>query len=111
MARAEAEWAAWRDSWGKAARLLSLPPDAPPELGNTALALWGTIDAANRIFAPTETELAWAGKIIDAFKEARAKGAGVVVVDGKLVEQLHVDMAERIIALAERIATLAKEAE
>jgi len=67
-----------------------------------------TIDAANRIFAPAETELAWAGKIIAAFKEARAKGAGVVVVDGKLVEQLHVDMAERTVALAARITALEK---
>ncbi len=67
-----------------------------------------TIDAANRIFAPAETELAWAGKIIAAFKEARVKGAGVVVVDGKLVEQLHVDMAERTLALAARITALEK---
>jgi citrate lyase subunit beta/citryl-CoA lyase len=63
-----------------------------------------TIDAANRIFAPTEAELTWARKIIEAFTKARAKGAGGVVVDGKLVEQLHVEMAERTVALAERIA-------
>ena len=69
-----------------------------------------TIDAANRAFAPAEAELAWARKIIDAFQEARAKGAGVVVVDGKLVEQLHVDMAERTVALAGQIAALAGEA-
>lgn len=68
-----------------------------------------TIDAANRAFAPAEAELAWARKIIDAFQEARAQGAGVVVVDGKLVEQLHVDMAERTVALAGQIAALAKE--
>lgn len=65
-----------------------------------------TIGAANRIFAPAEAELAWANKIIAAFQEARAKGAGVVVVDGKLVEQLHVEMAERSIALATQIAAL-----
>ena len=65
-----------------------------------------TIGAANRAFAPAEAELAWAGKIIAAFAEARAKGAGVVVVDGKLVEQLHVEMAERTVALAEQIGVL-----
>jgi citrate lyase subunit beta/citryl-CoA lyase len=69
-----------------------------------------TIDAANRFFAPTGAELAWARKIIDAFREARAQGAGVVVVDGKLVEQLHVEMAERTVALAEQIAILDAEA-
>lgn len=62
-----------------------------------------TIGTANRIFAPAEAELAWAHKIIAAFAEARAKGAGVVVVDGKLVEQLHVEMAERTVALADQI--------
>jgi citrate lyase subunit beta/citryl-CoA lyase len=65
-----------------------------------------TIEAANRIFAPSETELAWSRKLIAAFAEARAKGAGVAVVDGKLVEQLHVDNAERTVALADRIAAL-----
>lgn len=69
-----------------------------------------TIDAANRIFAPSEAELAWAEKIIAAFAEARAQGAGVAVVDGKLVEQLHVDMAERTTALARQIAALADAA-
>ena len=63
-----------------------------------------TIAAANSIFAPSAAELAWAEKIIAAFAEARASGAGVVVVDGKLVEQLHVDMAERTVALARQIA-------
>jgi len=67
-----------------------------------------TIDIANRIFAPADVELAWANKIIAAFQEARAKGAGVVVVDGKLVEQLHVEMAERTVALAGQIAALTK---
>ncbi len=65
-----------------------------------------TIETANRVFAPAEAELAWAHKIIAAFAEARAKGAGVVVVDGKLVEQLHVEMAERTVALADQIGVL-----
>jgi citrate lyase subunit beta/citryl-CoA lyase len=67
-----------------------------------------TIDIANRIFAPDEAELAWANKIIAAFGEARTKGAGVVVVDGKLVEQLHVEMAERTVTLAGQIAALSQ---
>lgn len=67
-----------------------------------------TIDAANEIFAPSGTELAWAAKITAAYEEAKAKGAGVVVVEGKLVEQLHVDAARRTLALAEQIAALAQ---
>ena len=69
-----------------------------------------TIAAANRIFAPSEAELAWAEKTIAAFADARARGAGVALLDGRLVEQLHVDMAERTLALARRIAVLERDA-
>ncbi len=65
-----------------------------------------TIDAANRVFAPTEKEIAWSQKIIAAHAEAAAEGKGVVVVDGKLVENLHVENAKRIVRLAEQIAAL-----
>lgn len=61
------------------------------------------IDAANRAFAPSEEEVERARKIIDAWKAARAEGKGVVVVDGRLVENLHVAMAERTLALHEAI--------
>jgi citrate lyase subunit beta/citryl-CoA lyase len=65
-----------------------------------------TIAAANQAFAPTETEIAWSRKVIAAYGEAQAAGAGVVVVDGKLVEQLHVDNARRLVALAEQIQAM-----
>lgn len=65
-----------------------------------------TIDAANRVFAPSEKEIAWSQKIIAAHAEAAAEGKGVVVVDGKLVENLHVENAKRIVRLAEQIAAL-----
>jgi citrate lyase subunit beta/citryl-CoA lyase len=68
-----------------------------------------TIDTANAIFAPSAAELAWAEKIIAAFDQARAEGAGVVVVDGKLVEQLHVDAARRAVTLAGRIRLLSDQ--
>ncbi|MBI2236745.1 MAG: CoA ester lyase [Magnetospirillum sp.] len=63
-----------------------------------------TIEAANRVFAPSEAEIAWSRKIIAAHAEASAAGKGVVVVDGRLVENLHVENARRIVALAEQIA-------
>jgi citrate lyase subunit beta/citryl-CoA lyase len=62
------------------------------------------IDPANRIFAPTGEELAAAHRIVAAHAEAVAAGRGVTVVDGRLVEALHVAEAERLLALAERIA-------
>lgn len=68
-----------------------------------------TIDAANRVFAPSEKEIAWSQKIIAAHAEAAAEGKGVVVVDGKLVENLHVENAKRIVRLADQIAELSAD--
>jgi len=59
---------------------------------------------ANEVFAPSEEELRLSRRIIDAYAEAEAEGKGVVLVDGKLIERLHVDHAKRVVALAEAIA-------
>jgi citrate lyase subunit beta/citryl-CoA lyase len=64
------------------------------------------VDGANKAFAPSPDEVAWSKKIIAAHAEAEAKGEGVVLVDGKLIENLHVENAQRLVALAERIAEL-----
>ncbi len=66
-----------------------------------------TIDAANRVFAPAAGDIEWSKKIIAAHAEATAAGKGVVVVDGKLIENLHVENARRIVALADQIAAMA----
>lgn len=68
-----------------------------------------TIEAANRVFAPSEKEIEWSQKIIAAHTEASAAGKGVVVVDGKLIENLHVENARRIVALSEQIAAMAAD--
>jgi citrate lyase subunit beta/citryl-CoA lyase len=60
--------------------------------------------AANEVFAPSEEELRLSRRIIDAYAQAEAEGKGVVLVDGKLIERLHVDHAKRVVALAEAIA-------
>ena len=62
-----------------------------------------TIDKANEIFAPSAEEIAWSEKIIAAHGDATKAGQGVVVVDGKLIENLHVEEARRIVALAAMI--------
>ncbi len=64
------------------------------------------IAAANHAFAPSASEIAWGRKIIAAHAEAEARGEGVVLVDGKLIENLHVAGAARLVATAERIAEL-----
>lgn len=63
-----------------------------------------TIEIANRIFAPSPEDLEQARKIIEAHAEASAQGRGVVVVDGRLVENLHVENAHRLVALEQAIA-------
>jgi citrate lyase subunit beta/citryl-CoA lyase len=63
--------------------------------------------AANEAFAPSESEVAHSRKIIEAHAEATREGKGVVVVDGKLVENLHVANAQRLVALAESILEMA----
>jgi citrate lyase subunit beta / citryl-CoA lyase len=64
------------------------------------------IAAANSVFAASPEEVAWARRIIAAHSEAIAAGKGIVLVDGKLVENLHVRSAHRTVALAEAIASL-----
>ncbi|WP_372878202.1 HpcH/HpaI aldolase/citrate lyase family protein [Spongiibacter marinus] len=62
------------------------------------------IAAANEAFGPSEQQLAQAKKIHQAWVEAEAQGLGVVVVDGRLVESLHVDEALRILAIGDALA-------
>ena len=64
------------------------------------------IAAANAAFAPDEQAVAGAREIIEAFEQAQAEGKGVVVVKGRLVENLHVEEAKRNLALADAIAGL-----
>lgn len=63
-----------------------------------------TIEVANRVFSPAPAEVEAARRLIAAHAEAEAAGRGVVVVDGRLVEALHVAEARRLVALADAIA-------
>ncbi len=64
------------------------------------------IATANAIFAPSDAELDLARRQIDAFDSATARGEGVAVVDGKIVENLHVETARATLAKADAIAAL-----
>lgn len=61
------------------------------------------LEPCNRVFAPSEEEIERAREIIDAFEQARAQGLGVVTVGGRMIENLHVENAQRILSLAEAI--------
>ncbi len=65
------------------------------------------VDITNAAFAPSKAEVDLARRQITALDEAEAKGQGVAVVDGKIVENLHVAMAREILAKADAIETMA----
>ncbi|MCA0871005.1 CoA ester lyase [Seohaeicola saemankumensis] len=66
------------------------------------------VAGANAAFAPSDAEVDLARRQIVAFEEVEATGQGVAVVDGRIVENLHVETARSILAKAEAIAALAK---
>lgn len=64
------------------------------------------LEVANRIFAPSPDDVALAQRQIEAFERATSEGRGVAVVDGKIVENLHVATGRALLAKAEAITAL-----
>jgi citrate lyase subunit beta/citryl-CoA lyase len=62
------------------------------------------IDPANAVFSPSPDEVAQARSIIAAFDLPENQGKGVIALDGRMVERLHVDMARRTVAITDAIA-------
>ncbi len=60
----------------------------------------GQVEPCNRAFSPSEDEIERAHRVIDAFEEAERAGSGVATVDGAMIENLHVEIARRVLALA-----------
>jgi (3S)-malyl-CoA thioesterase len=67
------------------------------------------LDVANTAFTPSQAEADLARRQIAAFEECEANGQGVAVVDGKIVENLHVATARETLAKLEAIAALSTE--
>lgn len=61
------------------------------------------VPVANQVFGPTEAEIAEARAIIEAFAAPQNRGRGVITVDGRMVELLHLAEAQRVMALARAI--------
>ncbi|WP_399088710.1 HpcH/HpaI aldolase/citrate lyase family protein [Streptomyces sp. BBFR2] len=62
------------------------------------------VGPCNEVFAPSEAQVERSRRIIEAFDEAAREGRGVVTVDGRMIENLHVEDARRVLALAEAVA-------
>ncbi|MCE0534937.1 CoA ester lyase [Kineosporia rhizophila] len=61
------------------------------------------VEPCNRVFAPSAEQVAESREILAAWDEALAEGRGVATVRGRLVENLHVANAQRILAMAEAL--------
>jgi citrate lyase subunit beta/citryl-CoA lyase len=61
------------------------------------------VEPANDTWAPTDADVEHAERVIAAFDEAVADGRGVVTLDGRMIENLHVDNARRVLAVAAAI--------
>jgi citrate lyase subunit beta/citryl-CoA lyase len=64
------------------------------------------VEPTNTLWAPSEEAVEHARRVIAAFEEAVAAGKGVATVDGRMIENLHVEDARRTLAVADAIARL-----
>jgi citrate lyase subunit beta/citryl-CoA lyase len=61
------------------------------------------VTPCNQIFSPSDEEVSWSRGVIEAFARPEHFGKGVITVEGRMVERLHLVMAERVVAIAEAI--------
>lgn len=66
------------------------------------------LEPCNRVFAPAAEEVERSERIIAAFEQAQREGLGVATVDGRMIENLHVDNARRILAVHAAITAAAQ---
>ena len=66
----------------------------------------GQVAIANETFSPSETEVAWSRKIIAEFEKPENVKQGVITVEGRMVERLHLVMAQRTVAIFDAIQAL-----
>ena len=64
----------------------------------------GQVDGANSTFAPSERAVEDARGILQAWEDG--KGSGVVTYNGRMIENLHVESAERVLSVHEAIRAL-----
>lgn len=64
------------------------------------------VEIANEVWAPSAEDVDYSQRVIDAFEKATAEGRGVITVDGRMIENLHVDNARRVLAVQQAIDEL-----
>ena len=68
------------------------------------------IETANQVFSPDPAEVAWSRAVIEAFAQPENRMRGALQVEGRLAERLHLEEAERLVAVAGAIESLAQPA-
>jgi len=63
----------------------------------------GQVDACNETFAPSAAAVDDARAVIAAFESAQAEGRGVATLNGRLIESLHVETAQRVLSVHEAV--------
>ena len=62
------------------------------------------IEPVNRVFSPSESEVEYAKKVVEAFQRAEARGLGAISLEGKMIDIANFRQAEELLSLAEAIA-------
>jgi citrate lyase beta subunit len=58
------------------------------------------IEVVNEVFSPTEREIGWAKKVVEAYEEANAAGTGAIGIDGRMIDAASIKMAQNTLDLA-----------
>jgi citrate lyase subunit beta/citryl-CoA lyase len=67
------------------------------------------IPIANEVFAPSEADVVWARKVVEAFRVPANANKGVILVGGRMVERLHERMARKTLEIVEQLEAQAGE--
>ncbi|MCT9115552.1 CoA ester lyase [Cupriavidus gilardii] len=93
----------WNDFGDRAGYAAELTQSVRMAFDGKTLIHPSQIDAANAAFAPSAQQVAEAGRIVAAFAADAHANAGVINLDGKMVERLHLEQASRLLARHEAI--------
>jgi citrate lyase subunit beta/citryl-CoA lyase len=64
------------------------------------------VPLANRVFRPSEAEIAAARRVVEAARDARARGVGAFVVDGRMIDGPFIERADSVLDAARRLGLL-----
>lgn len=67
------------------------------------------VEVVNRVFTPSREEVEYSQRVLEAFEKAKAEGKGATQLDGKLIENVHVAMAQRILKIAEMTGLMGEQ--